>query len=146
MCVRSCIWAKRRRWWGSYTSPGEHVMLLSRPQTPPQSTEKMKVDASLLPFLSRLFLHCTELFLCACCALTNTHIASNVNLENSSQKVKMLQSILNGNLFKACCILWRHFVTSSPGTKADSGFTGYHTAAGLHYRINHLYPVKRLWP
>lgn len=45
----------------SHTSPGEHVMLLSRPQTPPQSTEKMKADASFLPFLSGLFLLCIKL-------------------------------------------------------------------------------------
>lgn len=73
MCVFVCVCVfgggRRRWWWGRYTSPGEHVMLLSRPQTPSQSTEsteKMKADASLLPFLSRLFLLCTELFLCAC--------------------------------------------------------------------------------
>lgn len=88
-----CVWGRRRRWWwwwGSYTSPGEHVMLLSRPETPPQSTEKMKADASLPPFLSRLFLLCIELFLCACWAPTSTQtqIASTVNLENSSQRLK----------------------------------------------------------
>lgn len=48
------------------TLPGEHVMLLSRPQTPPQSTEKMKADASLPPFLSRLLLLSIERFLLAC--------------------------------------------------------------------------------
>lgn len=49
----------------SYTSPGEHVMLLSRPQTPPQSTEEMKADASFLPFLSRLFPFSIKLLLYA---------------------------------------------------------------------------------
>lgn len=79
--------------WGSHSSPGERVILLSRPQTPPQSkgsTEKMKADASLPPFLSRLFLLRIELCPCACWASTNRHTqtASHVNLENSSQRLK----------------------------------------------------------
>lgn len=83
---------------GGCTLPGEHVMLLSRPQTPPQSTEKMKADASLPPFLSRLLLLSIERFLLACRAPTYTRaqIESHVKF---IQKVKMPQSVLNGNLF-----------------------------------------------
>lgn len=81
---------------GGCTLPGEHVMLLSRPQTPPQSTEKMKADTSLPPFLSRLLLLFIERFLLACRAPTYTR----AQIESH---VKFIQKVKNATV----CIKWK---------------------------------------